>query len=49
MKFDGKSLKDGSKTIANVRGDKIYEGSSNSKCLVNVRGDKIYEGSSNSK
>jgi hypothetical protein len=48
MKFDGKSLKDGSKTIANVRGDKIYEGSSNSKCLVNVRGDKIYEGSSNS-
>ncbi len=26
MKFDGKNLKDGSRTIATVRGDKIYEG-----------------------
>ena len=49
MKFDGKSLKDGSKTIANVRGDKIYEGSSNSNCLANVRSGKLYEGSSNSR
>ena len=49
MKFDGKNLKDGSRTIANVRGDKIYEGSGNSKTLVNIRGDKIYEGSGNSK
>ena len=49
MKFDGKNLKDGSRTIANVRGDKIYEGIVNSKCLVNVRGDKIYEGIGNSK
>ena len=49
MKFDGKTLKDGSKTVANVRGDKIYEGSSMSKCLANLRGDKIYEGSSMSK
>ena len=49
MKFDGKNLKDGSRTIANVRGDKIYEGSSNSKCLANVRSGKLYEGPSNSR
>ena len=49
MKFDGKNLKDGSRTIANVRGDRIYEGSSTSKTLVNIRGDRIYEGSSTSK
>ena len=49
MKFDGKNLKDGSRTIANVRGDKIYEGSSTSKCLANVRSGKLYEGSGNSR
>ena len=46
LKFDGTKLTDGGKTFANVRGDKIYEGSSMVKVLANVRGDKIYEGSS---
>ena len=45
MKFDGTKLKDRSKTIANVRGDRIYDGSGSSKCLVNIRNDRIYEGS----
>ena len=49
MKFDGKNLKDGSRTIANVRGDRIYEGSSTSKCLANVRSGKLYEGSTTSR
>ena len=49
LKFDGKFLKDGSKTLCNVRGNKIYEGSSAAKVLANVRGDKIYEGSSAAK
>jgi hypothetical protein len=49
MKFDGKNLKDGSRTIANVRGDKIYEGIGNSKCLANVRSGKLYEGIGNSR
>lgn len=49
MKFDGSKLKDGSKTVANVRRDKIYDGTGNSKCLVNIRNDKIYEGTGNSK
>ena len=49
LKFDGKLLKDGSKTLCNVRGNKIYEGSSAAKVLANVRGDKIYEGSSAAK
>ena len=45
FKFDGTKLVDGSKVLANVRGDKIYEGSGPFKALANVRGDKIYEGS----
>ena len=45
LKFDGTKLTDGGKTFANVRGDKIYEGSGMGKVLANVRGDKIYEGS----
>ena len=45
LKFDGTKLVDGSKVLANVRGDKIYEGSGPYKVLANVRGDKIYEGS----
>jgi len=49
MKFDGSNLKDGSKKLANLRGDRIYDGSGSSKCLVNIRNDKIYEGSGNSK
>jgi hypothetical protein len=48
-KFDGKKLNLGSKTVANVRGDRIYEGSGASKCLANVRGDKIYASSGASK
>ena len=46
LKFDGKCLKDGSKTLCNVRGNKIYEGNSIAKVLANVKGDKIYEGNS---
>ena len=41
-KFDGKYLKDGSRIIDNVRGDRIYEGSSTSQTMVNIRGDRIY-------
>ena len=44
LKFDGTKLVDGGKTFANVKGDKIYEGMSQSKTLANVKGDKIYEG-----
>jgi len=49
LKFDGKCLKESSKTLCNVRGNKIYEGTSNSKTLANVRGDTIFEGSGGSK
>ena len=49
LKFDGKCLKESSKILCNVRGNTIYEGTSNSKPLANVRGDTIYEGTSNSK
>jgi hypothetical protein len=48
-KFDGSKLKMGSKVVANVRADKIYEGSGASKCLGNIRGDRIYLGSGASK
>ena len=48
-KFDGSKLKMGSKTIANVRNNKIYEGTSTAKCLANIKGDKIYLGSSTAK
>tara|TARA_B100001123_G_C15191473_1_gene979561 strand:- start:803 stop:1099 length:297 start_codon:yes stop_codon:yes gene_type:complete len=43
LKFDGTKLKDGSKTIANVNGDKIREGTG-IRTLANVKGDKIREG-----
>ena len=49
VKFDGKTLKDGSKTIANITNDKqIREGSSTGgKVLANVTGGKqLREGSS---
>lgn len=39
-KFDGIVLKDGSKTIATVKGDKIHEGAG-SKVIANIRGDCI--------
>ena len=48
LKFDGIKLTDGSKTLANVKGDKIYEGTSSGKTLANVKGDKIYQGHSSS-
>ena len=49
LKFDGKCLKEAHKTLCNVKGNKIYEGSGAAKVLANVRGDKIYEGIGNSK
>ena len=42
-KFDGTKLKDGSRTIANVRGNKICEGTG-MKTLLNIRDDKVCEG-----
>jgi len=44
-RFDGKRLKMGSKVLANVKGNRIYEKTGASKCLVNIRNDRIYEGS----
>ena len=49
FKFDGTKLTDGSKTFANVKGDKIWEGQVQAKCLANVKGDKIYEGMNQSR
>ena len=34
LKFDGKFLKDGAKTLCNVNGNKIYEGSGPFKVLI---------------
>ena len=45
LKFDGKCLKESSKTLCNVRGSTIWEGSAAYKALANVKGDKIFEGS----
>tara|TARA_B100000287_G_scaffold409792_1_gene437518 strand:+ start:137 stop:436 length:300 start_codon:yes stop_codon:yes gene_type:complete len=42
LKFDGKFLKDGSKTLCNVRGNTIYPGTSANGALANVRGNIIY-------
>lgn len=42
-KFDGKVLKDGSKTIANVKDDAIREGIG-SRVIANIKGDDIREG-----
>ena len=44
LKFDGKCLIESSKTLCNVRGDRIYEGAGTNKTLANVKGDRIYEG-----
>ena len=49
MKFDGKTLKDGSKTIANVKNDRVYEGTSSSKTLANYKSNNVYEGTSSSR
>jgi len=43
-KFDGTSLKDGMKTIANVKGNQIREGSG-MKVVANIKDDNIREGS----
>ena len=43
-KFDGTLLKQSGKTIANVSGDKIREGSGG-KVVANVRNDQIRQGS----
>jgi len=45
LKFDGKCLKESSKTLCNVRGSTIWEGSAAYKALANVKGDQIFEGS----
>ena len=45
LKFDGKFLKDGTKTLCNVKANKIYEGSGPFKALANIQGDNIYKGS----
>ncbi len=44
LKFDGKYLKDGGRTLCNVSGDKIREGSG-IKTLCNIKGGTIREGS----
>ena len=46
-KFDGRVLKHGGSTIANVRSDKVC-GGSGSSAVCNIRGDKICEGSGSS-
>tara|TARA_Y100000590_G_C15019377_1_gene750763 strand:+ start:257 stop:556 length:300 start_codon:yes stop_codon:yes gene_type:complete len=49
LKFDGKCLKDSSKILCTVRGNKIFEETSHAKVLANVRGDKIFERTSMAK
>jgi len=46
-KFDGKTLKSGGKTIANVSGMNIRKGSGGS-VVANISGDKVREGSGGS-
>jgi hypothetical protein len=43
LKFDGERLKDGSKTIANPRDDRLRKGTGTS-VLCNIRGDTVREG-----
>ncbi|WP_127716744.1 hypothetical protein [Halobacteriovorax sp. HLS] len=43
LKFDGTKLKDGGRTIANVSGDRIREGTG-SRTVLNISGDKVREG-----
>jgi len=42
LKFDGKLLKDGGKTLCNVKGNKIFPRHSSSGPLANIKGNKIY-------
>ena len=49
LKFDGKCLKDSSKILCTVRGNKICEGITYGKVLANIRGDKIFERTSMAK
>ena len=49
LKFDGKFLKEGSKTLCNFDGNIIRDGSSSGRALCNVDGDNIREGSSSGK
>ncbi len=46
-KFDGTNLKDGGKTIANVKGNNIRKGTG-SHVIGNIRGDHIRQGSGSS-
>lgn len=46
-KFDGTKLKDGSKVVANVKGNDIREGTG-SRVVANIRGDNIRSGSGSS-
>jgi len=49
LKFDGKFLKEGSKTLCNLDGRIVREGNSSSgKSLCNVDGNNIREGNSTS-
>ena len=43
LKFDGKCFKESSKTLCNVRGNKIWKDGGMTKVLANVRGDKIWK------
>ncbi|WP_412463315.1 hypothetical protein [Halobacteriovorax sp. RT-2-6] len=43
LKFDGVKLKNGSRTIANVSGDKIRVGTGSRTVLI-ISGDKVREG-----
>ena len=47
LEYKGDKLKDGSKTIANIRGDKLRSGTGSST-LCNVRDDKVRKGTGTS-
>tara|TARA_B110000305_G_scaffold224759_1_gene270634 strand:- start:2482 stop:2778 length:297 start_codon:yes stop_codon:yes gene_type:complete len=47
LEYKGDKLKDGSKTIANIRGDKLRSGTGSST-LCNVRDDKVRKGTGSS-
>tara|TARA_B100001769_G_scaffold136901_1_gene107122 strand:+ start:527 stop:823 length:297 start_codon:yes stop_codon:yes gene_type:complete len=47
LEYRREQLKDGSKTIANIRGDKLRKGSGSST-LCNVRDDKVRRGTGTS-
>ncbi|MFM1594211.1 MAG: hypothetical protein ACKJRS_07585 [Woeseiaceae bacterium] len=47
LEYKRDKLKDGSKTIANIKGDKLRSGTG-STTLCNVRGDKVAKGTGSS-